>query len=68
MQTIIDPKRLFQAADALLEAIHDGPRGLIVVHVGAEHEAPPGTFKPAELVEAMTMLLRLGLVPGDLPG
>ena len=69
MQNTIDPRRLCQAADALLDAMSapEGPRGVVVLHTGAESQAPPGAYKPAELVEAMSMLLRLGLVRRDPP-
>ncbi|MBY0260938.1 MAG: hypothetical protein K2Q20_01240 [Phycisphaerales bacterium] len=67
---VISTERLFAAADALLEAMSrpDGMNTLIdmslrhATHTAAAGETP---FSENELVEAMAMLIRMGLVgPG----
>jgi hypothetical protein len=67
MRTAIDPRRLLQAADALLEAMDPDGDGMVVVHAVVDGRPAPGSFTPGELVEAMAMLIRLGLAPGEDP-
>ena len=64
----MDSNRLFAAADALLEAMEteQGRNALIAVRLDdpAGHSHPTmRAFTPAELTDAMTLLMRLGLVP-----
>jgi|GEM_PF-2486109 len=67
----ISVERLFAAADALLEAMRqpDGMNTLIDMSLRhATHPGNPGEspFSENELVEAMAMLIRMGLVgPGQ---
>ncbi len=65
----IDPNRLFAAADALLEAVTSKAGKDALVEVRLDDPAGPfgyhpsmRGFTPTELTEALTMLMRLGLV------
>lgn len=64
--------RLMSAADHLLNAINSdaGPDATVDVYRGrsAKRAAAMRAFTPAELVEAMGMLLRMGLVERPRPG
>jgi len=61
----VETARLFGAADAILAALHSeqGRRAVVKVLVVENRgpDGPPG-FTMAELTEAMSMLLRLGLI------
>ncbi len=69
---IDNPSRLFAAADVLLRAI-ESPHGFdsrIRMHIGAlrvGETLPPNVFTAEELIEAMDMLIRMGLVLPDGP-
>ena len=59
----VDPMRLISAADALLEVEAQSPNGLGSIVAG---NPKSDQFTPHELVEAMTFLIRAGLVvPND---
>ena len=61
----IDPVRLIEAADCLLEAQAKRPNGLALVDVwmGKAGGTPAkGLYTYSELVEAMAFLIRLGAV------
>lgn len=61
----IDPVRLVEAADCLLEAQSKRPNGLALVDVwmGKAGGTPAkGLYTYSELVEAMAFLIRLGVV------
>ena len=64
----VHPSRLCAAADALLEAIHS-PRGFdsrITMSAGPSRLGglfPPTVFTSEELLAAIAMLIRLGLIP-----
>lgn len=70
----MNPDRLMSAADHLLNAINsvEGPEATVDVYRGrsSRRAAAMRAFTPAELVEAMGLLLRLGLVerPGPKRG
>lgn len=61
--------RLIAAADALLEAISstDGMQALVEVRMDepAEQDSVSGPFTQDEFMEAMSMLVRMGLVPSN---
>jgi hypothetical protein len=66
-RTHVDTARLFDAADMLLRALEsdEGLNTLIPVRretPNGSGAVPIGVFTQAELVEAMDMLIRLGLV------
>ena len=69
---VVNPNRLFAAADLLLNAIRS-PRGgdsQISMYVGPLRVGgwlPPKVFTSEELYEAMSMLMRMGLVPAGAP-
>jgi hypothetical protein len=61
----VDPVRLIEAADCLLEAQSKRPNGLALVDVwmGKAGGTPAkGLYTYSELVEAMAFLIRLGVV------
>lgn len=61
----VDPIRLLEAADCLLEAQAKRPNGLALVDVwmGKAGGSPAkGLYTYSELVEAMAFLIRLGVV------
>jgi hypothetical protein len=66
-ETTLTNRRLFAAADMLLSAI-DSPTGfdsLVPMYAGSRPESasrPPDQFTAEELVDGMTMLIRLGLI------
>ena len=71
-QQFFSPNRLLAAADVLLAALHP-PRGgesRISMYVGpcrVGEQISPRMFTADELIEAMAMLMRMGLVPTDKP-
>lgn len=62
--TPIDDHRLFGAADALLDAMHsdDGKKTVLRICLFDQGAAASKGFTLNELTEAMSLLLRLGLV------
>jgi hypothetical protein len=70
LETGVDSDRLCRAADMLLTAMRS-PRGhdtLVLMHVGSVFRGVVPSrdfFTSDECVEAMAMLIRLGLVPED---
>lgn len=71
----IEPKRLFQAADALIAALESGGNGadsLVSMIAGDDRPdtstAADDVFTELELVEAMDMLIRMGFVKTQMRG
>lgn len=67
-QLDIDPNRLFAAADAILRASRPslGQDARISMCVGGQRvgdSLPKNVFTSEELMEAMAMLMRMGLAP-----
>lgn len=65
----VDASRLCGAADAILQAIHSeqGRRAVVRVLIVQPEAAGAGGYTLAELTEAMSMLLRLGVVESAQP-
>ena len=64
-QVAIDPNRLFAAADTLLDAMRsrEGKDAFVVMRIGDrpdQRDLPADGFTRTELVEAMSMLVRMG--------
>ncbi len=65
---VVNPNRLFAAADTLLDALRSpqGSHSRICMYTGPLRVGgwlPPKVFTAEELYEAMSMLIRMGLVP-----
>lgn len=68
--TALDSKRLFTAADALLEAMHaeTSVLNLLADQPGESSSIPIQLFTPRELEEAAALLKRMGYLEGDTAG
>lgn len=69
---MVTDERLFQAADALLEAVsREGDQASMVMLIdepSAGDDLPEGVYTATELTEALNMLMRLGLVTDRILG
>jgi hypothetical protein len=61
----VDPTRLCDAADAILDAlVAHGDEAQVMMLLDANEQSEPddGAYSCAELIEAMSLLMRLGVV------
>jgi len=66
-QTALTVNRLFAAADILLEKLATGADTPVTIRTTRGHDRPgrPTEFTTDEYVEAMALLMRIGLVESD---